>query len=266
MRSRCVLTVCGEIPKSWATSLVVAPYATFCRIWDSRRDSGVSVRWSPYWAYSMKARVSVGWITAFPSMASLAAWTSSSALTSFKRYPDTPARMASASAARDSSTVNRMTFVSGAMAMIWRVASIPLIPGRRTSMKMTSGATSLAAWTACSPLAASPTISTSPDDLSADRSPSLVTGWSSTIITRMSAPQGAGRGAFGPVAVVPSPPRIVREMVQMSEAQQQGNGAAGDATSDPTTLKEQVLEVLKNVHDPELGINIVDLGLVYGVQ
>ena len=52
----------------------------------------------------------------------------------------------------------------------------------------------------------------------------------------------------------------------MSEPQQQGNGAAGDATSDPTTLKEQVLEVLKNVHDPELGINIVDLGLVYDMQ
>ena len=69
-----------------------------------------------------------------------------------------------------------------------------------------------------------------------------------------------------PVAVLPSPPRIVREMAPMSEAQQQGNGAAGEAASDPTTLKEQVLEVLKNVHDPELGINIVDLGLVYGVQ
>jgi metal-sulfur cluster biosynthetic enzyme len=36
-----------------------------------------------------------------------------------------------------------------------------------------------------------------------------------------------------------------------------GNGAR---------LKEQVLEALRNVHDPELGINIVDLGLVYGVE
>jgi metal-sulfur cluster biosynthetic enzyme len=31
-------------------------------------------------------------------------------------------------------------------------------------------------------------------------------------------------------------------------------------------LKEQVVEALKNVNDPELGINIVDLGLVYEVD
>ena len=30
--------------------------------------------------------------------------------------------------------------------------------------------------------------------------------------------------------------------------------------------QEPVLEALKNVYDPELGINIVDLGLVYDVQ
>jgi metal-sulfur cluster biosynthetic enzyme len=41
-----------------------------------------------------------------------------------------------------------------------------------------------------------------------------------------------------------------------------GNGSPGDADA----LKEQILEALKNVHDPELGINIVDLGLVYGVE
>ena len=35
---------------------------------------------------------------------------------------------------------------------------------------------------------------------------------------------------------------------------------------DAAPLKERVLEVLKNVHDPELGVNIVDLGLVYGVE
>lgn len=39
------------------------------------------------------------------------------------------------------------------------------------------------------------------------------------------------------------------------------NGGGGS-----DSLRQQILEVLKNVDDPELGINIVDLGLVYGVE
>jgi metal-sulfur cluster biosynthetic enzyme len=41
---------------------------------------------------------------------------------------------------------------------------------------------------------------------------------------------------------------------------------AHDEIADVDTLREQVVEALRNVHDPELGINIVDLGLVYGVD
>ena len=37
---------------------------------------------------------------------------------------------------------------------------------------------------------------------------------------------------------------------------------AGVASIDPE-FKEQSLEALKNVSDPELGVNIVDLGLIY---
>ncbi len=41
----------------------------------------------------------------------------------------------------------------------------------------------------------------------------------------------------------------------------------GDAGLSPEDIKsEQVIEALKAVIDPELGINIVDLGLVYGVD
>ena len=52
-------------------------------------------------------------------------------------------------------------------------------------------------------------------------------------------------------------------------AEQHASGAAVDAATDnggTTSLKERFLEVLKNVHDTELGVNIVDLGLVYGVE
>jgi metal-sulfur cluster biosynthetic enzyme len=41
---------------------------------------------------------------------------------------------------------------------------------------------------------------------------------------------------------------------------------SSNASGGSESLREQILEVLKNVDDPELGINIVDLGLVYGVE
>lgn len=42
--------------------------------------------------------------------------------------------------------------------------------------------------------------------------------------------------------------------------------ADGDAPLDAEAIRERVLESLKDVVDPELGINIVDLGLVYEVD
>ncbi len=39
-----------------------------------------------------------------------------------------------------------------------------------------------------------------------------------------------------------------------------------DLSSDTSVSDDDLTEALKDVVDPELGINIVDLGLVYGVQ
>ena len=52
----------------------------------------------------------------------------------------------------------------------------------------------------------------------------------------------------------------------MSEAMSERTAAGTADPTDTEALRERVLEALSNVHDPELGINIVDLGLVYGVE
>jgi metal-sulfur cluster biosynthetic enzyme len=46
----------------------------------------------------------------------------------------------------------------------------------------------------------------------------------------------------------------------------EGPAPAGAGPSDGGVTREQILEALKEVLDPELGVNIVDLGLVYDVR
>ena len=51
-----------------------------------------------------------------------------------------------------------------------------------------------------------------------------------------------------------------------TDVQQDGETDASTDNADAGLETERVLDALKNVYDPELGINIVDLGLVYDVE
>ncbi|MBJ7453508.1 MAG: metal-sulfur cluster assembly factor, partial [Blastococcus sp.] len=44
------------------------------------------------------------------------------------------------------------------------------------------------------------------------------------------------------------------------------DGAPGDLPAYKTALLEDVEEAMRDVVDPELGVNVVDLGLVYGLD
>ena len=56
------------------------------------------------------------------------------------------------------------------------------------------------------------------------------------------------------------------EAVRVDEAAAAGETAPPGAGAATTLETEDVLEALRDVVDPELGVNVVDLGLVYGVS
>jgi metal-sulfur cluster biosynthetic enzyme len=72
----------------------------------------------------------------------------------------------------------------------------------------------------------------------------------------MTSPADADRDERG--AAVP-------EAAAAADAGTAGAAGTGEAASQGTRDAEDVLEALRDVVDPELGINVVDLGLIYGV-
>ena len=60
-------------------------------------------------------------------------------------------------------------------------------------------------------------------------------------------------------------PRIPRHATR-PEGTAPAEGSPGRALTELTPEQEDVLEALRDVVDPELGINVVDLGLVYGLD
>src|ERR671923_406535 len=66
-----------------------------------------------------------------------------------------------------------------------------------------------------------------------------------------------------------APPSAV-DTARPDEARGEATSGAGEdggsANGSSDGLKGRIMEALKQVDDPELGINIVDLGLVYGVE
>ncbi|MDO5746733.1 MAG: metal-sulfur cluster assembly factor [Actinomycetaceae bacterium] len=53
---------------------------------------------------------------------------------------------------------------------------------------------------------------------------------------------------------------------RFAEVHERDEIPAGNTTNSQGVTEEDVLEALRDVIDPELGINVVDLGLIYGVS
>ncbi len=73
-------------------------------------------------------------------------------------------------------------------------------------------------------------------------------------------PRSTSDHVFLPVSDVPHPPaEPIAEAVG-------GSGERPTDPIDPAKVEEAVIEALKTVYDPEIPVNIYELGLIYGVE
>ena len=73
-------------------------------------------------------------------------------------------------------------------------------------------------------------------------------------------PRSTSDHVFLPVTDVPHPPtETVSEAVG-------GSGEKPTTPVDPGAVEEAIVETLKTIYDPEIPVNIYELGLIYGVE
>ena len=73
-------------------------------------------------------------------------------------------------------------------------------------------------------------------------------------------PRTTSDHVFLPVSDVPHPP---------TEPISEAVGGSGDKPAqpiDPARVEEAIIEALKTIYDPEIPVNIYELGLIYGVE
>ncbi|RPK78645.1 hypothetical protein EES47_30170 [Streptomyces sp. ADI98-12] len=140
--------------------------------------SGLCGRWCA--KRSSMRRTTRGATTELPEATVRIASASSSGRALLRRNPLAPPRSAANAYSSTSNVVTTSTRAAGCSAAIRRVASIPSMPGIRTSMTTTSGARAATCSSATLPSAASPTTARSGSESIASRNPMRSSAWSST--------------------------------------------------------------------------------------
>ena len=70
----------------------------------------------------------------------------------------------------------------------------------------------------------------------------------------------------GVPSVEPSPPPAATPAPQTEPPQPPETAGEAPKTAEPQGVEQQVIAVVKDIYDPEIPVNIYDLGLIYGVQ